>query len=143
VLLLALVAMGTAEASGAAEPVVLEPEEASKFVTVDEIALEEGRVTGVIVNRRPHPLRDVRLVVENVYRWPSEFRPGEESPNQAEIILVEEEIPAGSRTPFSATLRRPSSPEVGGHFVTQVHILGFSEVLVPGTPSVASPGHEG
>jgi hypothetical protein len=121
------------------QPDILGSEQVEGFVTVEEVALQGERVSGVIVNRRSRPLRDVRLLISHVYLWPSEVRPGQESPNEAETIVVEEEIPVGGRKAFSTTFPRPSPPEPGGDFVTNVYIAGFTEVVPPQTPSVRSP----
>jgi hypothetical protein len=124
---------------GRSQPVILEPEQAGEVVMLEGVAFEGDRVSGVIVNRQPHPVRNVRLVIGHVYRWPSEFRPGEESPNQAETLVVEEEIPAGGRKEFSKAFRRPTPPKPGGDFVTNAFIVGFTEVFPPQPRSVAVP----
>jgi hypothetical protein len=138
-LLAGILAFASGAAVARSQPVIFEPEQSGEVVVLEEVAFEGDRVSGVIVNRHPHPVRNVRLVIGHLYRWPNEFQPGEESPNRAETLVVKEQIPAGGRTRFSTTFQRPMPPGPGGDFVTKVHIVGFTEVFPPQPRSVASP----
>lgn len=127
------------EAPVSPQPTILEPQQASELVTVEDVTFDHGRVSGVIVNRESHPVRNVRLVIGNIYRWPSEYRPGDQSPNNGETYVVKDEIPAGGRVPFSTTLGRATPATSGGTFVTKAYVVGFTEIIPPQLPAVASP----
>ena len=45
------------------QPEILESEQIEGFVSVEEVVFQRERVSGVIVNRRSRPLRDVRLLI--------------------------------------------------------------------------------
>jgi len=130
-------ATGTAVAGS--QPTILEPDQGAKLVTVEEVALEGNHVSGVIINRGADPIRNVRLLIDHVYSWPNEYRPGAQSPSEAEDYVVEGEIPAGGQKAFSATIRRPSPPESGGKFVTKAYVVSFTEIMPPQPAPVASP----
>jgi hypothetical protein len=132
---LALQGGPAAAAASTPEPAILKPAEVGAVVGVEDLSSQGNRVSGAIVNRSPHPIRDVRLVIGEVYSWPNEYRPGQESPNRAETLVVGEEIPPGGRVPFSTTLNRPTPPKTGGSFATKAYVVGFSEVLPPVSPS--------
>lgn len=144
-LLAGILALGARAAFASPAPVITEPptildaSKAKESVTVEDIHLEGDHLSGVIVNREPHPLRSVRLVIGEVYRWPNEYRPGGKSPNRAKTVVVEQEVPAGGRVSFSTTFPQATPPGPGGDFTTQVYVMGFTEVLPPNLPSVASP----
>jgi len=132
-------AAGTALAGS--RPTILEADQGAKLVTVEEVAFEGNHVSGVIVNRGADPIRNVRLLIDHVYSWPNEYRPGAQSPSEAEEYVVEGEIPAGGQKAFSATFRRPSPPESesGGKFVTKAYVVSFTEIMPPQPAPVASP----
>jgi hypothetical protein len=140
VLLLAGSLMFASGSAGAdPQPTILGPEQGAKLVAAEEVAFEGNRVSGVIVNRGADPIRNVRLVIDHVYSWPNEYRPGPQSPSEAEDYVVEGEIPAGGQKAFSTTFRRPSPPATGGSFETRVYVVSFTQILPPRPAAVASP----
>ena len=58
-----VLAFQTLAALARSEPVILGSEQIEEFVTVEEVAFQGERVSGVIVNRRSRPLRNVRLMI--------------------------------------------------------------------------------
>jgi hypothetical protein len=129
----------TGIAVAGSQPTILEPDQGAKLVTVEEVAFEGNHVSGVIVNRGADPIRNVRLLIDHVYSWPNEYRPGPQSPSAAQDYVVEGEIPPGGQEAFSTTSRRPIPPASGGKFVTKVHVVGFTEIMPPQPAPVASP----
>ena len=43
-------------------------------------------LTGEIVNRTPHLIRDVELLVQYHWRWKNEFKPGKVAPGRTDVV---------------------------------------------------------
>ena len=102
-------------------------------VELRDVRVDDGVVTGMVVNRSSNTLRDVQLLVRHVWVWADDRHPGEINPGTSSFVTVAGPIPAGGEAPFS--FRHPSSAvESGtlGHFSTSVEAVGFTQVTVPG-----------
>jgi hypothetical protein len=114
---------------GLAQDAVLSPAGAEQSVAAAEIGAEGGQVSGQIENRTGHEVRAVRLLIQQVYRWPNEFQPGGENPSRAASVRVEGPIAPGATLRFSHDLG--PLPELPGTFETRVDVMGFEEILPP------------
>ncbi len=72
-------------------------------------------------------VRDVRLMVEQQWRWTAEMKPGEDNPGSGTVVRVPEPIPANGRVQFRYDLPEPLPQRTDGHFETAVRVLSFSE----------------
>lgn len=102
-------------------------------VELRDVRVDDGVVSGMVVNRSRNTLRDVRLLVRHAWVWGDDRHPGEINPGTSSFVTVAGPIPAGGEAPFS--VRHPSSVvESGalGHFTTSVEAVGFTQVTVPG-----------
>lgn len=84
-------------------------------------------VTGWVENQTSHEVRDVRLLVEQEFRWAREMQPGEDNPGSGTIVRVPEPIPAGGKVEFRYDMPAPLPERSDGHFATEVKVLSFSE----------------
>jgi hypothetical protein len=126
--LLTLTAIGSAYAE---EPAVLESARANQLIEVQQVTVRDGATTGVLVNRGDTPIENVRLVVQEDYRWPNEFKPGKNDPGSASEFTVAGPIEPRASEAFSISDGPPATPAKGGRFVTQIEVLQFDQVLPP------------
>ena len=103
-------------------------EEIGRIVTIENVAVQDGTVSGEARNHSPNTLRDVQLFIRYTWLWDNEFHPGSEDPGTSSIYTLPKEIPPGGRLSFTSP--SPQLPKVpGGRFVTSVFITGFTEVI--------------
>ena len=112
----------------AAAPIIVSGEDASRLVTVTEVQVQNGKVSGVLVNNSHHPIRDVALVIDHVWLWSDERHPGEDSPGRTAYYTAHHEIPANASAPFTYEPVPPLPQRTDGHFETSVAVVGLVEV---------------
>lgn len=125
-LALALVGWVGPRSSLAAAPTLSEG--AADVVVVRNVAVKDGEVTGELVNKTNHAVRDVQLQIRHLWQWKDEFRPGTDELGRTVYQTVESEIPPGGSVRFTY---RPSAPLVSrpdGFYQTTVSVAGFAEV---------------
>lgn len=103
-------------------------EKAAEVVVLRSVAVKDGEVTGELVNKTKHAVRDVQLQIRHLWQWKNEFRPGTDEVGRAVYYTVEKEIPPGASVPFTykPSPSLPSRPD--GFYQTTVSIAGFAEV---------------
>ncbi len=112
-------AMGQTEIMSAAD--------AAPEVEVMDVRSESGEVSGVVINRSPEPVRNVRLLIDHVWYWNKERHPGDFSPGRSEFYTVQGTIPPGGSLPFR--VESPSLPQqADGHFETVAHVTEFTQI---------------
>lgn len=97
-------------------------------VYVKDVAPQDGTVSGVLVNKSSHPVRDVELLVERTFFWKNEFKPGNDSPSRSAVFKVPEQIPPGGSAPFTYHASSSLPERADGYFQTSVKVVGFSQV---------------
>lgn len=120
------VALGSALAAADG---VLEDGKSAAVVSVVDLKVEDGVVSGELANRSKWPLRDVQLLIRYIWQWKSEFKPGEDVQGRAVYHTVEKEIAPGSKVDFTYRPSPPLASRPDGYFTTTVTIAGFSEVV--------------
>jgi len=111
----------SASIGGAAD--VSSPRDIDRDVTIDSVQSEAGHVSGVIRNHSSESVSDVRLLIQQTYLWPNEFKPMGESPSRAVVRLIAGPIAPGDLVRFSEAV---PAPEVGpGSFEAHVQVLGY------------------
>jgi hypothetical protein len=104
-------------------------EDAARAVSVEKIAVNDGRVSGEVLNRSSRVLRDVQLFIRYTWLWDNETKPGSRDPGMSAYYTVPGEIPPRGYLPFSFQ-PSPSLPKVsGGHFESSVSVAGYTEVI--------------
>ena len=106
---------------------VLPPPEASKMVAVRNTTVQDNIVSGELLNLSSHRVRDVELLIRQIWHWNSEFRPGANPPGVAGFHMVTAEIPPGTTERFAYKLSPPTSRS-DGYFETVVTVAGFTEI---------------
>ena len=111
---------------------VQQPNQSS--VTVNNVIIRNGVVSGEIVNHSNQEVRDVELYIRHVWQWKNEFQPGNDDPGMASYYRVDKRILPGETVPF--TLREGSTRETSalparldGQFETVVSVAGFTEIV--------------
>ena len=120
------VALGSALAAADG---VLEDGKSAAVVSVASLKVEDGVVSGELVNRSKWPLREVQLLIRYIWQWKSEFKPGEDVQGRAVYYTVEKEIAPGGKVDFTYRPASPLPSGPDGYFETTVTIAGFSEVI--------------
>jgi hypothetical protein len=114
-------------ALAAAAAAALDPPEAvDAAVAVSDVRVAGDAIAATLTNRSGRTLSDVRLLVEYVYHWPAEMKPGEDSPGRAWPHVVPGPIAPGASEPlrFEPPGGLPTGP---GTFEPRVQVLGFIE----------------
>jgi hypothetical protein len=117
-----------------AEESVLENEDVSNVVEVRDIYERTGEVIGIVVNRAPVPIRNLRLLVQYEWRWTDEKHPGSDPPGWTGIHVIPETIAPGATASF--TVRPPNPPDTrpDGTYVVNVKVMGFTKVVTTTQP---------
>lgn len=126
-LTLAVVASGGASSADAQN--VRAREDITRAVTVEQVAVVNGTVSGEVHNQSSHILRDVQLFIRYTWLWDNETKPGAADPGTSAYYTLPTEIPAGGRLPFTYKPPAPLPKVPGGRFETSVTIAGFTEVI--------------
>jgi hypothetical protein len=103
-------------------------EKAAEVVVMRNLAVKDGEVSGELVNRTNHVVRDVQLQIRHLWQWKNEFRPGTDELGRTVYHTVEKEISPGGSVPFSYKPTPPLPSRADGFFQTSVSISGYAEV---------------
>jgi hypothetical protein len=107
-------------------------------LSVRDVRTDGSTVTGWVDNQTGHEVRDVRLMVEQDFRWTNEMKPGDDNPGNSTTVQVPQPIPAGGSVQFRYDMPAPLPQRADGHFETAVKVLSFSEHWDQG-PTAAIP----
>jgi len=117
-----------ASAAAAGSGTLVLAEEAAAAVRVVEVDNHDGAVSAVLINQSKRRVRDVKLLVHHTWLWRDERHPGEDSPGRSEYYVVQGDVPAGGRLPFTYQPSPPLPNRSDGHFETSVEVVGLTEV---------------
>ena len=109
---------------------VASQEQAGSVLTIDNVTVQDGTVTGQIRNQTKTTVRDVQLSV--IYSWlrTDERHPGKDNPGAAFYPTLAGEIAPGGSMPFKFTPSPPLAKRTDGKFETPtVAIAGFTQVI--------------
>ena len=137
---LSLAVLWPAASVWAAEEQPMSAKDAAMMVTVNDLAVHDGKITGTVVNKSANPMEDVRVLIRQAWLWQKESRPGARSPGRTLTYTVKERIPPGGSVKFTADAP-PLPAAKGGSFKTYAEIAGFSE-LVPVSTSTSVANQE-
>ena len=119
------------QALGRAENILSAPE-ATQIVAVSNVTVRDGLVSGEIFNRSPTPVRDVQLLIRQIWYWNNEFRPGNDNPGTAQYYTVSDMILPGRKVPFTYKMTSPAPARSDGQAETVVSVAGFTQIYQPG-----------
>jgi hypothetical protein len=121
VLSLALILLAGRPNPSGADTLVSGPDLGSG-VTVRNVALAGGALTGVVSNQSPNVVKNVQILVRYVWLW-------KDSPGRSDYTTVLGEIPPGSVLNFRSV---PDPPlplnRSDGHFTVEAHVVGFTQI---------------
>ncbi|MGH8604092.1 MAG: hypothetical protein ACREXR_15370 [Gammaproteobacteria bacterium] len=90
-------------------------------VLVHDLHVATGRVSGVLVNNTGHELQSVDLLIR--HNW--EKKAGQDnSPSEAKLYTVQEQISAGEKVPFTYFSESPLPQRAEG--LTSVGVVGYT-----------------
>ena len=113
--------------SGATAAEQLVPkDQATQVVNVTDVAMQDGTITGKLVNKSNDTLRDVKLIIDQAWLWNNERRPGTDNPSRTDFYVVPEIPPRGSVT-FQYRSPAPTQ-RTDGHFTAHVEVESFTQV---------------
>jgi hypothetical protein len=106
---------------------IIPRQQAAQDVLVRDVRVENGAVSGVVVNNTGHEIQNVKLLVRYDWLWANEFSPGQDSPGRAIVHTVEEDIPPGGQVPFTYHPESPLPQRSDGRFQTSVVVIGYTQ----------------
>jgi hypothetical protein len=112
----------------AASQTIVSGDDGSRVVGLTDVKVNDGAVSGVLVNKSAHPIREVELLIDHVWLWSDERHPGEDNPGRSEYYTVHGEVPPRGSLPFTYHPSPPLPHRTDGHFETSVRIAGLIEV---------------
>jgi hypothetical protein len=104
-------------------------ETADQVLALEKISIQDGEVSGELVNRSSQGVYGVDLQVLYSWRWNNDFHPGRDDPGRAEYFRIEKEISPGQRVPF---VHKPSPPlpaRKDGIFDISIKVIGFTRIF--------------
>lgn len=104
-------------------------DEAAKILTLENLSVTDGKVTGDAVNRSPNTLRDVQILIRHIWLWDRETKPGTNDPSTSTYYSLGKDIPRSGRVPFTYAPATPLAKMPGGHFETTVTVAAYTEVI--------------
>jgi hypothetical protein len=124
-----LLAETKGHAATAAPVTLVAPEKAAQVVTLRNVTVKNGEVSGEVVNNSKNPIRDVELQILYSWRWKDEFRPGKDDPGMAVYHVIDKETPPGQSMRFTYKPPKPLPSRNDGHFEISVSVAGFAQVV--------------
>ena len=107
--------------------------EIDRVAVVEKLNIQEGVVSGEVVNKSPNLLRNVQLFIRYTWLWDDERKPGKIDPSTSTLYALPKEIPSGGRLPFTFSPKPPLPKLAGGRFETSVSIAGYAELIPRGS----------
>jgi hypothetical protein len=109
---------------------VASQEQTGSVLTIDNVTVQDGTVTGQIRNQSKNTVRDVQLFIRYTWLWTNERHPGKDDPSAAFYPAMAGEIAPGGSMPFKFTPSPPLAKRSGGKFeAPSVSIAGFTQVI--------------
>jgi hypothetical protein len=109
---------------------VASQQQAASVLAIENLAVQDGTVSGNIRNKSPNTVRDVQLFIRYTWLWANEFHPGKDNPSQIFYSNVSGDIAPGGSLPFKFTPSSPLPKRSGGKFAQPtVSVAGFTQVI--------------
>jgi len=115
-------------AATANDTMVIAGNEVGRFVTLRNVSIKTGEVSGEVVNNSSDTLRDVVLEIRYSWRWADEFHPGKDDPGRTVYYTAAKEIPPGGSARFEYKPSPPLPERRDGSFVIDVKVAGFERI---------------
>jgi len=109
---------------------VASQDQAGSVLAIENLAVQDGTVTGVIRNKSPNTVRDAELFIRYTFLWKNEFHPGKDNPSATFFPTVSGDIAPGGSLPFQFTPSPPLAKRSDGKLERpSVFIAGFTQVI--------------
>ena len=112
--------------------------ELESVVSVRDVLVGSGEISGTIVNLTSDELRDVRLRVREMFLWHNERRPGTDDFSRAEEFVVRGPIPPRGGLAFTAPRTAPPTRS-DGEYRTTVDVTALTRQPVTAQAPSAGP----
>jgi hypothetical protein len=106
---------------------VVQPSEAARTIVINDLNVQEGSISGTIVNKSSATVRGVELSLRQAWLWNDERHPGTDSPGRTLPFTLGADVAPNASAPF-AFQTPPLAQRSDGRFVTTMDVTGFSEV---------------
>lgn len=110
-----------------ARATVVAPAEAVQTIVVSDLNVQEGSVSGTVVNKSAATVSKVALLLRQEWHWKDELHPGTDSPGRTLPFTLAAEVAPNASAPFTFQFP-PLAQRSDGHFVTTMDVTGFTEV---------------
>jgi hypothetical protein len=128
VILVTLLSLSWQVVTSASQSVQIVDARAGDPITLENVNMEGDVISGEVVNHAGHAVRDVSLLIQHVFAWEDQLRPGTDDPSRAAYYTVPGEIPAGGSKHFSMHFATPLQTRKDGTFVTRAQVAWYMEV---------------
>ena len=109
---------------------VASQDQAGSVVTIENLSVQDGGVSGAIRNKSPNTVRDVQLFIRYTFLWKNEFHPGKNDPSAGFYQTVSGDIAPGGSLPFNFSPSPPLPKRSDGRFERpSVSVAGFTQVI--------------
>jgi len=106
---------------------VVPSSEAARTIVINDLTVQDGSVSGTIVNKSSATVRGVQLLLRQTWLWNDERHPGTDSPGRTLPFTFAGDVAPNGSAPF--TFQIPPLPERSdGRFVTTMDVTGLTEV---------------
>jgi len=103
------------------------PAEAAQAVVINDLTVGPDSVSGTVVNKTSATLREVQVLLRQVWQWKDERHPGTDSPGRTTPFTLAVNVAPNASAPF--TFQPPRlPPRSDGRYVTTMDVTGFTEV---------------
>ena len=130
---LVLVSLLLSAASASAQ-ILVPTEQVEKILIIRDVTVSENRLLGEITNSSPLRVRDISLMVQQIWRWKDALIPKMEAPLNAFLLTLKKDLLPGETVTFSSAVSVPETDRADGHFVTDVSVAAFT-MVVPEEPA--------
>jgi hypothetical protein len=113
--------------SAFATAAIVPASEAAQTIVINDLRVQEGSVSGTIVNKSPATVHGVELLLRQTWLWTNERHPGTDSPGRTLPFTLGGDVAPNASAPFTFQVP-PLAQRSEGRFVRTMEVTGFSEV---------------
>jgi len=125
----ALSVAGSAREGQSAQAMLASAEQAAQVVTIRNLTVKDGQVSGELANNSSRTLRDVEVLIRYSWLWSDEYHPPRDDMGEAVYHTAAGEIAAGGNKAFSYQPSPPLRSGTDGRYETTVSIAGYTEII--------------
>jgi hypothetical protein len=103
--------------------------ESAAVLAIANLSVQNGLVSGEVINRTNHEVRDVQLFIRYTWLWDDERNPGPSDPGRSTYYTLNQSVAPAGKIRFTYQPSPPLAQVGGGRFDTSVSIAGFTEIF--------------